>query len=142
MGNSTEADDVFQDAFVKIYRWLGDYSGEGSFEGWMRKIFVNTCIDHLKHRNEGILIATDLENNLPLHPVAEGHADVKLSNEDLLKAMQKMPLGYKMIVNLYLVEGYSHKEISELLHISEGTSKSQLSRGKLKLKEIMETYHG
>lgn len=137
LGNNSDADDVFQDAYIKVFKGLRTYQGHGTFDGWMRRIFINTCLDHLKRRNNGLLVAVDVENKPALHPVTDGHINAKLTNNELLKAIQQIPVGHRIIINLYLVEGYSHKEISDLLHISEGTSKSQLSRAKHKLKEIM-----
>lgn len=135
-GPSAEADDLFQEGFLKVYKNLAHFRGEGSFEGWLRRIFVNTCLDFLK-KNNPLLITLDVEERPQIHPVTQHTSYDKLSNNELLKLIQAMPEGYRTIVNLHLVEGYSHKEVAELLGISEGTSKSQLFKAKNRLKELI-----
>lgn len=137
-GNSTDADDLFQEGIIRVYKNLSGFKGTGSFEGWARRIFVNTCLDHLKNKQK--LIFSELTDNIdPVDPHLTGITN--LSQADLLKIIQQLPNGYRTIVNLYLVEEYNHKEIAEMLGISEGTSKSQLSRAKLILqKSIIESY--
>jgi RNA polymerase sigma-70 factor (ECF subfamily) len=135
-GNSTDANDMFQEAFLRVYKALGSYRGVGAFEGWVRKIFVNTCLDHLKNRQK--LLYSELTTLVEETNVTDLGGIEKLSNQELMKIIQKLPNGYRLEVNLYLVEGYSHKEIAEMLGIAEGTSKSQLSRARLLLqKEIL-----
>ena len=137
-GNSTDANDMFQEAFVRVYKALSSYKGVGSFEGWVRKIFVNTCLDQLKSRQK--LLYSELTNLVEETNVTDLGGIERLSNQELMKIIQKLPNGYRLEVNLYLVEGYSHKEIAEMLGIAEGTSKSQLSRARLLLqKEILGT---
>lgn len=135
-GGASDTDDVFQEGYIKVFKNLSTYKGAGSFEGWVRKIFVNTCLDHLK-KKKSLVFGADIEANEHVHPKAEGDTFGKLENDDLMKIVQQLPGGYRSIVNLYLVEGYSHKEIAGMLHISEGTSKSQLSKARNKLQEII-----
>jgi RNA polymerase sigma factor (sigma-70 family) len=136
-GNSNDANDMFQEAFIRVYKSLGSYKGMGAFEGWVRKIFVNTCLDHLKNKQR--LLYSELNSHIDVRTAADLNGIDKLSKEELIKIIQQLPNGYRLVVNLYLVEGYSHKEISEMLGIAEGTSKSQLSRARLLLqKEILE----
>lgn len=131
-----DADDLFQEASIKVFRSLANYKGLGSFEGWIRKIFVNTCLDFLKKENKMVFLE-NMEEEEAIHPSVEAENSITLSSDDLLKIIQGMPDGYRTIVNLYLIEGYSHKEISEMLKINEGTSKSQLSKARAKLQEII-----
>lgn len=136
-GNKSDADDLFQEGIIKVYRFLSTYKGIGSFEGWARRIFVNVCLDHLKDKEK--LIFSELHENIDI-TTTELSGIKRLTQADLLKIIQQLPNGYRTIVNLYLVEEYNHREIAELLGISEGTSKSQLARAKLILqKSILET---
>ena len=132
----SDADDLFQEGSIKVFRSLANYKGLGSFEGWIRKIFVNTCLDFLKKENK-IVFLENIEEEEAIHPSVEAENSITLSSDDLSKIIQRMPDGYRTIVNLYLVEGYSHKEIAEMLKINEGTSKSQLSKARAKLQEII-----
>ncbi len=139
-GNTHDADDVFQEGLIRLYRNLSKYQGTGSFEGWARRIFVNSCLDHLKSKQK-LLHAELSENNTDV-PTAELTGADKLTQSDLHKIIQKLPGGYRLIVNLYLVEGYNHKEIGDMLGISEGTSKSQLSRAKVILQKNILAVNG
>lgn len=140
-GATGEEDDLFQEGYIKVYKNLSGYKGLGSFEGWVRRIFVNNCLDHLK-KKKNLIFTNNLDENQELHPVVDGEKEIRLSNEDLLKIVQAIPDGYRTIVNLYCIEGYSHKEIADMLHISEGTSKSQLSKARNKLQEIIKKHNG
>ena len=139
-GNSADADDIFQEGFIKVYKNLAAFKGLGSFEGWVRKIFVHTCLDFIRRKKNAKNI-TELDDKTEIPVYSENDGSVKLSMDELHAIIQEMPTGYRTIINLYLVEGYSHKEIGDMLQISEGTSKSQLSRAKLKLQEVMQKYH-
>jgi RNA polymerase sigma factor (sigma-70 family) len=128
-----EANDFFQDGFVKVFLNLSKFRHEGSFEGWARQIFVRTCLDFIKKRKL---------NYSEIDEVASLEADnisgfEKLSMDDLMKIIQSLPEGYRTIVNLYFIEGYTHNEIADMLGIAEGTSKSQLSRARIILKKKM-----
>jgi RNA polymerase sigma-70 factor (ECF subfamily) len=136
MGNSEDAQDVLQEGFIKIYNNLDRFRSEGSFEGWIRRIFVNTAIEHLRRKK--------LEFQLPasaefIEFQAVGAAE-RLNEKELLGIVQKLSPGYRTVLNLFIVEGYSHKEISELLNISEGTSKSQLARARIILQERIRSH--
>jgi RNA polymerase sigma factor (sigma-70 family) len=137
--NLAEAEDVMQEGFVKIFSHIYQYSGIGSFEGWLKRIMVNTAITHYrsnqKHFNQ--LDITEIrESKIEDHSPVE----VDFSQEDLLKVIRLLPRGYQLVFNLFAIEGYSHKEIGEMLGIDIGTSKSQLSRARtilqFKLKEL------
>jgi RNA polymerase sigma factor (sigma-70 family) len=128
----SDAEDVLQDGFIKVLRFIGSYKSEGSLEGWIRKIMVNTALNHYRSNlkfkfheelddyNAGAGVETDVYSNFAV--------------EDLLKLIQNLPEGYRMVFNLYEIEGYSHKEISNLLGFSESTSKSQLLKARASLR--------
>jgi len=127
---------VLQDGFIKVYQKLKDYKKEGSLEGWIRRIMVNTSLDQLRKntRQLGDTAIDDVDYKV------EGSSFVieQLMADDLLKLIQQLPEGYKMVFNLYAIEGYSHQEIGETLGITESTSKSQYSRARAYLRERLE----
>ena len=132
--NIEEAEDVLQEGFVKIFLNIKDFKGEGSLLAWMRRIMINTAITHyhkmLKHRYHDDLDEIR-ETSLEEHSWDE--AD--FTADELLKVIRQMPEGYRMVFNLYAVEGYKHREIAEILGIDENTSKSQYSRARRWLQE-------
>jgi RNA polymerase sigma factor (sigma-70 family) len=132
--DSMEAEDVLVTAFTKILDRIGQYKGEGSFEGWIRRVVVNEALTYLR-RNRSMYIETDLEaaDRQPDYQNLSDH----LEAEDLLTMIQELPAGYRIVFNLYAIDGYSHKEISEQLNISENTSKSQLSRARVYLQKLL-----
>jgi RNA polymerase sigma factor (sigma-70 family) len=132
-GNANDANDWFQEGFFKLYRNLSSYRGEGSFEGWARRVFVGICIDSIKKRN--ILFPVVKEGQDMASDDLTGYD--KLANEDLMKLIRQLPDGYRTIVNLYLVEGHNHKEIGEMLNISEEGSRSQLFRARSLLQKLL-----
>ena len=131
--NQMEADDVLQEGFIKVFRYLKDYRKEGSLEGWIRRTMVNTAINLYKKK---IKYQKDvsLEQTEPINTEEESAID-KLSARELLDVIRELPDGYRMVFNLNVIEGYTHKEIGEMLNISENTSKSQLSRARSVLQE-------
>jgi len=133
-GNPDDAQDILQDGFVKIYKNLDRFRNEGSFEGWIRRIFVNTAIEHLRRRTYLIPIAEREENIIPYK---EKTALDRLGEKDILKLISELSPGYRTVFNMYVVEGYTHKEIGDLLGISEGTSKSQLARARVILQDMV-----
>ncbi len=135
-GNYDEAKDVLQEGFIKLFEKLGTFSGTGSFEGWMRRIFVNTALDaYRKNKQERQLL--DIDDVGYFLSVKELVTD-EMAAEDLMKILQKIPVGYRTVFNLFAIEGYSHKEIADMLGITESTSKSQYSRARDFLKNILE----
>ena len=126
--NKMEAEDVLQDGFIKVFSYLKDYRNEGSLEGWIRRTIINTAINFYKKKvkrfNE-----MDIEKADYVNHDDETILD-KLSANELLNLIQELPDGYRMVFNLSVVEGYTHKEIGDMLNISENTSKSQLSRAR------------
>ena len=135
--NYAEAEDVLQDAFITIFNKIEQYSGKGSFEGWIKRITINTALQ--RYRNVAVF---DIINEQDIAEVTVEIDDTALSMDYLLKIIQELPDRYRLVFNLYVLDGYSHKEISELMSISEGTSKSNLSRARLILKEKIEAYWG
>jgi len=136
-GNAEEAEDILQEGFIKIFKKLGSFRGEGSFEGWIRRIFVNTAIEHFR-RKRYLQPVTEKEEN-----TIEGkYISVldELAEQDILALVQELSPGYRTVFNMYVVEGYTHKEIADMLGISEGTSKSQLSRAKVILQDMVKKF--
>lgn len=134
-----EAEDMLQTGFVKMFEKINSFKGEGSFEGWLRRIMVNNAIEFYR-RNLRLLPIIDIEeaNTEAAFTMPSSTPEVK----DLLKIIQQLAPGYRVIFNMYAIEGYSHKEISEQLGISEGTSKSQLSRARIILQELVNQMEG
>ena len=128
--NYAEAQDNLQDGFITIFDKIGQYTHKGSFEGWMKRIVINTALQ--KYRTKSMLSLVTEE--IPEEIVVEIDEET-VSLEYLLSIIQQLPDRYRMVFNLYVLDGYSHKEISKKLTITEGTSKSNLSRARLILKD-------
>lgn len=126
-GNNDDAQDLLQEGFIKVFRNLEKYRHEGSFEGWMRRIFVNTSIE--QYRRKVHLNSISEQEERGIEDASVSVLD-QLAERDIVQLVQELSPGYRAVFNLYVIEGYSHKEIAELLSISEGTSKSQLARAK------------
>lgn len=127
-----EAEDVMITAFTKIMDRINQYKGEGSFEGWVRRVMVNESLSYLR-RNKSMYVETDIKA-ADLEPDYE-QLDSQLEAQDLLKLISELPSGYRIVFNLYAIDGYSHKEIGDQLGINENTSKSQLSRARALLQK-------
>lgn len=122
-----EAEDLLQDAFIKVYNNISKFEYKGSFEGWIRRIVVNTALKNYSKKSftyEQIGVEEQPENSAP--PEVYAH----LHEEELLKLVAALPDGYRVVFNLYAIEGYSHKEISEMLGCQESTSRSQLVKAR------------
>lgn len=127
-----EAEDVLQMGYVKIFQKVKEYRGDGSFEGWIRRIMVNTAIESYRKNLRSLsVVPIDDAYEQP----SQGFDFSSLGMQDLMKVIQKLADGYRMVFNMYAIEGYSHKEIAETLGISEGASKSQLSRARAILQQ-------
>jgi RNA polymerase sigma-70 factor (ECF subfamily) len=127
-----EAEDMLQNGFIRVFQKMCDYRGEGSFEGWVRRIMVHSSIEYYrKHHKMMQVVDMDEVDEPSVDPVAMANLDAK----DLITLIQQLAPGYRMVFNLYAIEGFSHKEIGEIIGISEGASKSQLSRARAILKE-------
>lgn len=128
-----EAEDMLQNGFIKVFYHLDGYRGEGSFEGWIRRIMVHSSIEYYR-RNHKMMQVIDLDEALD-EPGVSPLAIANLAAKDLLTLVQQLSPGYRIVFNLYAIEGYSHKEIAVIVGITEGASKSQLSRARNILKE-------
>ncbi len=126
-----DADDILQDGFIRVFKHIKDFRGEGSLEGWVRRTIVNTAINYYKKKiKQGISV--ELEN--VQGKVKEASSVVeKMAADELLELISELPPGYRTVFNLSVIEGYTHKEIGNILEISENTSKSQLSRARVTL---------
>jgi RNA polymerase sigma factor (sigma-70 family) len=135
-----EAEDMLQNGFIRVFQKISDFRGDGSFEGWVRRIMVHSSIEYYrKHHKMLQVVDIDERSNEPsVNPVAAANLDAK----DLLLLIQKLSPGYRMVFNLYAIEGYSHKEIASIVGITEGASKSQLSRARTILKEQIANSEG
>ncbi len=134
--NRMEAEDSMQEAFVKIYNHLKDYQSAGSFEGWVRRIAVNTAITGYRKNLRGRL-EDEIDYRSEYASSLVEHHEVDYTMEELMICVQALPSGYRTVFNLYAVEGYKHKEIAEMLEIDVNTSKSQFSRAKGQLQKAL-----
>jgi len=140
--NRAEAEDALQNTFVKIFTRLDQYRGQGPFEAWARRIAVTTSLHALeRHKLRHPGPATDLDDLATEVVAPEASALEQLVADDLLALLAMLPPGYRTVLNLYAVEGYSHQEIGELLGIAEGTSKSQLARARRLLETRLAAQH-
>ncbi len=137
--NYNDAEDIMQDGFVKIFEKVGQFRFEGAFEGWIRRIMVNTALEKYRQQCRVININDTIKenNNITTH---YNEINSEISAQELMKLVQGLSPKYRLVFNLYAIEGYSHKEISEILNISEGTSKSNLSRARSILQDKVSKY--
>jgi RNA polymerase sigma factor (sigma-70 family) len=136
--NADDAQDLLQEGFIKVYRNLHRFRAEGSFEGWIRRVFVNSSIEHFRKKSLQLTKVSEREEGTIGN--TDSSALDNLAEKDIVKLIQELSPGYRTVFNLYVVEGYSHKEIAEQLGISEGTSKSQLARARSILQKKVSTY--
>ncbi len=140
--NKTEADDILQEAFVKVFAHLDTFAFTGALGAWIRKIVVRTAINYYKQQAKHNEYSGDFDTLLVFVPTQEDATAIsKLSEKELIGVIQQLPTGYREVFNMYVIEGYSHKEIAEILTISENTSKSQLSRARAILREKIQTLY-
>lgn len=136
--NREEAEDLLQEGFLKVFDKIATFRGQGSLEGWIRRIMVNNSLNYLKSRK---LIMVEEDPQKMGESLADDHpADIPddlYSPEVMLRAVQQLPDGYRVVFNLYVFEGYSHREVADSLGISENTSKSQLSRARRYLRNYL-----
>lgn len=136
-GNAEEAEDILQEGYIKVFRKINTFRSEGSFEGWIRRIFVNTAIEYYRKKTYMQPITEHEEATVEGQYLSVLDS---LAEQDIIKLVQQLSPGYRTVFNMYVVEGYTHKQIADLLGISEGTSKSQLSRAKHILQEMVRTH--
>jgi len=131
-----EAQDMMQDGFIKVFKKINSFTGKGSLEGWIRRIMVNTALDHLRKTKKERF---HVDVNEVEYKLQDGQQIISsLQADDLLKLIQALPVGYRTVFNMYAIEGYTHKEIAEELGVSENTSKSQYSRARSLLQKKLE----
>jgi RNA polymerase sigma-70 factor (ECF subfamily) len=135
--DKAEAEDILQDSFLKIYFNINEYSGTGSFVGWLRKVTVNTAITHY-HKNLKFRYHVDIDEYVSEETGVSSFEEDLFTSEELFRVLNELPSGYRMVFNLYAVEGYKHKEIAEMLGIDTNTSKSQYSRARAVIREKLE----
>ena len=138
LGNIEEAEDVLQDAFLNAFRNMEQFKGQSSLGAWIKRIVVNQCINQLKKRKLDILSLEETHYQEPIDTRDE-QSDISLvlDIDNIREAIQQLPDGFRVVFSLYLLEGYDHQEIAQILDISESTSKSQYHRAKRKLREIL-----
>ncbi|MDR1129571.1 MAG: sigma-70 family RNA polymerase sigma factor [Prevotellaceae bacterium] len=127
------AQNLLQDGFIKLFDKIHTYSGKGSFVGWMRKIFVNTSLEYLRH-NDVLKHSMDIDVAFNIESEDESPID-KISADELMKCITELPDGFRTVFNMFAIEGYSHAEIAEMLGIQEGTSRSQYARARTLLQQ-------
>lgn len=132
------ARDLLHDGFLKVYSHIVDYEGKGSFEGWIRRIMINTALEHIRRQNdEGFRL-----NIEEAYTLSNGDLSIldKMQAEELIKLIQKLPNIYRTVFNLFVVEGYSHKEIADEMNITESSSRVYLTRAKQSLQEMLSVH--
>lgn len=138
VGDRESARDVMHDAFITLFSKLGSYKGEGAFEGWARRVFITASLMHLR-KKDVLKYAEDVQthgNDMGYDPSVIDRMDA----QSLLKIVSQMPAGFRTVFNMYAIEGYSHQEIAKELGITEGGSRSQLSRAKVWLKDKLKNF--
>jgi len=131
--NPEVAQDLLHDGFIKIFSAIGSFSEKGSFEGWMKRVFINLALESIR-KEKTIITTEDLQNISDIVDNDNENSD-EISEDDLLKMIQELPHGYRTVFNLYAIENLSHKEIAKVLDIAEGTSRSQYIRARQILQE-------
>lgn len=129
VGDREVAQDILQDGFVTLFSKLGSYKGEGSFDGWARRIFINTALMYLR-KKDALKMSDDLENARHLSSDLSDQMD-DIGYKELMKLITSLPAGFRTVFNMYVIEGYSHREIADILGITETTSRTQLSRARI-----------
>jgi RNA polymerase sigma-70 factor (ECF subfamily) len=137
-----DAKDVLHDSFIKIFNQIGKYKGEGSFEGWLKRIVINMALDHVKKNQKNKFVSSDNFDLAEKEESTETSSDVLLnagfSADDLLAMLQNIQTDYALVFNMFYIDKLNHKEISELLVIDENTSRTRLFRAKVQLKKELE----
>ncbi|MBC7536898.1 MAG: sigma-70 family RNA polymerase sigma factor [Ferruginibacter sp.] len=133
--NREDAEDMLQDGFIKVFTQLHQYRNEGALEGWIRRIVVHTCINILK-KNKKFADSVDITHANSIH-IKEDMIPSIMQAKQVVECIRLLPLGYRTVLNLYAIEGYSHKEIANMLEIEESTSRSQYTRAKAMLEDVL-----
>jgi RNA polymerase sigma factor (sigma-70 family) len=133
--NREDAEDMLQEAFIKVFSQIHTFQNKGAFEGWIRRIIVHTCINHLK-KNKRFNESVDIINANGIQVREESIPSI-VQAKQIVECIRLLPIGYRTVLNLYAIEGYSHKEIAEMLDVEESTSRSQYTRAKQMLEDIL-----
>lgn len=133
--NREDAEDMLQEAFIKVFSQIHTFQNKGAFEGWIRRIIVHTCINHLK-KNKRFNESVDIINANSIQVREESIPSI-VQAKQIVECIRLLPIGYRTVLNLYAIEGYSHKEIAEMLDVEESTSRSQYTRAKQMLEDIL-----
>jgi RNA polymerase sigma factor (sigma-70 family) len=133
--NRDDAEDMMQEGFIKVFSQLQNFRNEGSLEGWVRRIMVNTCINYIK-KNKKFTDTIDLAAANEMHTNAN-YVPSLLQAKEIVECIRMLPIGYRTVLNLYAIEGYSHKEIGDILEIAESSSRSQYTRARALLENIL-----
>jgi RNA polymerase sigma-70 factor (ECF subfamily) len=133
--NREDAEDMLQEGFIKVFSQIHTFRNQGAFEGWIRRIIVHTCINHLK-KNKRFNESVDLIHANTIQ-VREESVPSIVQAKQIVECIRLLPLGYRTVLNLYAIEGYTHKEIAEMLDIEESTSRSQYTRAKQMLEDVL-----
>ena len=133
--NREDAEDMLQEGFIKVFTQMHQYRNEGALEGWIRRIIVHTCINHLK-KNKKFSESLDIIHANSVH-INEEMIPSIMQAKQVVECIRMLPLGYRTVLNLYAIEGFPHKEIAAILDIEESTSRSQYTRAKAMLEEIL-----
>jgi RNA polymerase sigma factor (sigma-70 family) len=137
MNSKEEAEDMLQESFTEAFLKLDTFRYESAFGVWLKRIVINKCINSLKRKKAELVLTDNLPDNNGINEGEDIPDTISLKVRDVQNAMDKLPQGYRVIFSLYLLEGYDHSEIAQILGVSESTSKSQYSRAKQKIKEIL-----
>jgi len=137
--DSAEAEDIMQEGFIRVFNKISQFEFKGSFEGWIKRIMVNTALEKFR-KNDRLYPVEEMKIFESVEYAEETISSI--SANDLLRIIQELPPRYKMVFNLFAIEGYSHLEIAEMMNISEGTSKSNLSRARVILQKNVVEYFG
>ncbi|MCC6721340.1 MAG: sigma-70 family RNA polymerase sigma factor [Bacteroidia bacterium] len=133
-GNAEQAKDLLQEGFIKVFTKLGEFKFEGSFEGWLKRIFINHALEYIRKENR----QPDIVNVDETYELQSDTFHItSIDSRKIIELIQKLPQGYRTVINLFIIEGYNHKEIAQMLGISENTSKSQLFKARQVLQKML-----
>lgn len=138
--DNAEAQDMHQDGFVRCYQALKTFRGEGSLEGWVRRVFVSTCLDALRRNRRAEVFEQNLDEAAEVSAPADNSFLLEADAAYLMKAISSLPEGARVVFNLFAVEGYTHTEVARTLGITEGTSRAHVTRARMLLKTRLATY--
>lgn len=133
--NKEEAEEILHEGFLRVFTYIKKFRGEGSFEGWIRKIMVNCAI--AAYKGSAKLYAVNSSMDLLHEPADDFNVEAALDNKEIMALVQELPAAYRLVFNLYVFEGYKHREIAAMLNIAEGTSKSNLSDARSILRKAL-----